>query len=207
MVVKNMGELLEWIEYIEDKRQQSKVRYRLKDIVIIVLFAALANANDWENIALFAESQEDYLKMYIELPNGVPSHDTIRRVMGIINPAVLQQFYQKWQELLNRGEGEKIRKIIAIDGKTMRGNQRNDEKPAHIVSAWCDDDGFCLGRTAVTEKSNEITVIPELLEKINIKGQVVTIDAMGTQTAIAKKIKDKRADYVLALKGNQKNLL
>ena len=111
--------------------------------------------------------------------------------------------YQKWQELLNRDEGEKLKKIICIDGKTMRGNKRKEGRPSHIVSAWCREDGFCLSQRAVEEKSNEITAIPELLEKIQVKGQVITIDAMGTQTAIAEKIRKKRADYVLALKGNQ----
>ncbi len=201
-----MRELLEWMEYIEDVRQESKVRHSLKDILVIVLFATLANADDWVEIALFAESCEDYLKKYIELKNGIPSHDTIRRVMGLISPEILQQLYGKWQELLNRNEGEAIRKIICIDGKTMRGNRRGEEKPSHIVSAWSKEDGFCLGQKAVDEKSNEITAIPELLDRIQIKGQVVTIDAMGTQTEIAEKIRGKRADYVLALKGNQKLL-
>ena len=154
----------------------------------------------------FAQYQEKYLRKYIELKNGIPSHDTIRRVMGMISPDILQQLYQKWQELLNRDEGEKLKKIICIDGKTMRGNKRKDSQPSHIVSAWCREDGFCLGQRAVEEKSNEITAIPELLDKIQIKGQVVTIDAMGTQTAIAEKIRNKRADYVLALKGNQGSL-
>lgn len=201
-----MDELLQWMEYIEDIRQQSKVRYSLKDILVIVLFAALANADNWVEMALFAESYQDYLRKYIELRNGLPSHDTLRRVMGMISPEILQQLYGKWQELLNRNEGEVLKKIICIDGKTMCSNKRQGEKPTHIVSAWSKEDGFSLGQKAVEEKSNEITAIPELLEKIQIKGGVVTIDAMGTQTAIAEKIKGKKADYVLALKGNQGTL-
>lgn len=202
-----MALTLQWLEYIEDVRQQSKVRYPLKDILVIVLFATLANADDWVDMALFAEVYQDYLRTYIELKNGPPSHDTIRRVMGMISPEILQQLYVKWQELLNRNEGERLKKIICIDGKTMRSNKRGEEKPSHIVSAWSKEDGFCLGQKAVKEKSNEITAIPELLEKIQIKGQVITIDAMGTQKEIAEKIKEKRADYVLALKGNQGSLL
>lgn len=201
-----MQELLEWMEYIEDTRQQSKVRHTLKDILVIVLFAELANADDWVEMALFAENYQDYLRKYIELKNGSPSHDTIRRVMGMVSPEILQQLYGKWQELLNRNEGELLKKIICIDGKTMRSNKRNEEKPSHIISAWSKEDGFCLGQKAVEEKSNEITAIPELLEKIQIKGQVITIDAMGTQKEISEKIKKKRADYVLALKGNQGRL-
>ena len=202
-----MQELLDWMDCIEDCRQQRKVRHKLKDILVIVLLATLANADDWVEIALFAQSHEEYLRKYISLECGVPSHDTIQRVMAMIAPEVIQQLQQKWQELLNRDEGEKLRKIVAIDGKTMRGNTQNGSKPSHVVSAWCDDDGFCLGQVAVSEKSNEITAIPELLDRINVKGQIVTIDAMGTQTAIAEKIRSKKADYVLALKGNQSSLL
>ena len=198
-----MQELLEWMEYIEDTRQQTKVRHTLKDILVIVLFATLANADDWVEMALFAESYQDYLRKYIELKNGIPSHDTIRRVMGMISPEILQQLYGKWQERLDKNDGELLKKIICIDGKTMCSNKRGKEKASHIVSAWSKEDGFCLGQKAVKEKSNEITAIPELLEKIQIKGQIITIDAMGTQTAIAGKIRQKRADYVLALKKNQ----
>lgn len=201
-----MEELLQWMEYIEDVRQKRKVRHLLKDILVIVLFATLANADDWVEIALFAQVYEEYLKEYIELKNGPPSHDTIQRVMGMISPDILQQLYGKWQELLNREEGEALKKIICIDGKTMRSNKQGEEKPSHIITAWSREDGFSLGQKAVDEKSNEITAIPELLEKLQIKGQIITIDAMGTQTAVVEKIRGKRADYVLALKGNQGNL-
>ena len=141
-----MKELLEWMEYIEDKRQQRKVRHTLKDILVIVLFATLANADDWVEIALFAEDYQDYLRKYIELKNGSPSHDTIRRVMGMISPEILQQLYAKWQERLNRNDGELLKKIICIDGKTMCANKRKEEKASHIVSAWSKEDGFCLGQ-------------------------------------------------------------
>lgn len=201
-----MNELLDWMDYIEDIRQERKVRHQLKDIIVIVLFATLANVDDWVEMEYFAHYHQDYLRKYVELKNGIPSHDTLCRVFGMISPDVLQQLYQKWQELLNRNEGEAIKKIICIDGKTMRSNKRKEGKPSHIVSAWSREDGFCLGQKAVDVKSNEITAIPQVLEKIRIKGQVVTIDAMGTQTAIAEKIREKRADYVLALKKNQGNL-
>lgn len=201
-----MNELLEWMEYIEDVRQEKKVRHKLKDILVIVLFATLANVDDWVEMEYFANYHQDYLRKYIELKNGIPSHDTLCRVFGMISPDILQQLYRKWQELLNRNEGERLKKIICIDGKTMRSNKRKNGRPNHIVSAWSREDGFCLGQKAVDEKSNEITAIPELLEKIQIRGQVVTIDAMGTQTEIAEEIRNKRADYVLALKGNQRTL-
>ena len=201
-----MEELLDWMEYIEDVRQARKVRHKLKDILVIVLFATLANADDWVEMEMFAKEYQDYLRRYIGLENGIPSHDTLNRVMGLVSPEILQQLYGKWQELLNRNEGEALRKLICIDGKTMRSNKRKEGKPSHIVSAWSREDGFCLGQRAVDEKSNEITAIPELLDKIQVKGQIVTIDAMGTQKTIAEKIRRKRADYVLALKGNQTGL-
>lgn len=201
-----MEYILKYVELIEDIRQQSKILHKLSDIVIIVLFAKLAGADDWEEIEDFAKCHVDFLKKYIRLENGVPSHDTIQRVMGSINPQYIQNLYAKWNELVNSNEGEKLKKIIAVDGKTMCGNKVKDTKPNHIVSAWCDEDGFCLGQKAVDEKSNEITAIPQLLDAINVKGNIITIDAMGTQTAIAEKIRSKRADYVLAVKENQKNL-
>ena len=201
-----MEELLEWMDYIEDIRQEKKVRHKLKDIIVIVLFATLSNVDDWVEIEFFAHYHEEYLKKYIELKNGIPSHDTLCRVFGMLSPEVLQKLYQKWQELLNKDEGKALRKLICIDGKTMRSNKRKEGKPNHILTAWSREDGFSLGQKAVDEKSNEITAIPELLEKIRIKGQVVTIDAMGTQKEIAEKIRKKKGDYVLALKENQKTL-
>ena len=201
-----MEQLLQWMEMIEDTRQQAKIRHSLKDILAIVLFATLANANTWEEMEDFAKNQKAYLRNYLELKNGIPSHDTIRRAMGMVRTEYLQQLQLKWQELLNTNEGERIKKIICIDGKTMRSNKRGESKPNHIVSAWSREDGYCLGQKTVDEKSNEITAIPKVLDEIEIKGQVVTIDAMGTQTAIAEKIKERRGDYVLALKRNQEPL-
>lgn len=125
-----MEQLLEWMEIVEDIRQHRKVRHSIKDILIIVLFATLANADTWEEIADFARWNEEYLRQYIELKNGIPSHDTIQRVMGMIRPENLQQLQQKWQEMLNSDEGEKLKKIICVDGKTMRSNKRKGSKPA-----------------------------------------------------------------------------
>lgn len=130
----------------------------------------------------------------------------MQRVMGMIDPEYIQQAYNKWTSMLKKAEKEKLKKIITIDGKTMRGNTKNGEKSNHIVSAWNRDGGYSMGQQRVDEKSNEITAIPKLLDKINVKNSVVTIDAMGTQTAIAEKIKSKRGDYVLAVKENHKIL-
>ncbi len=182
-----MEELLQWMEYIEDVRQERKVRHLLKDILVIVLFSTLAYADDWVEMALFAEYNQDYLRKYIELKNDPPSHDTIRRVMGMIAPDSLQQLYVKWQELLERDEGKALKKIICIDGKTMRGNVQKDGQASHVVSAWSKEDGFCLGQKAVEEKSNEITAIPELLDKVQIKGQIVTIDEWALKKRLRKK--------------------
>ena len=133
-----MTELLEYIDIIEDYRQTKKVKHKLKDIVVIVLFSTLAYADNWEDIETFAEEHEEFLREYIELENGVPSHDTIQRVMGMISPNYFKQIQDKWHELLSKEEGEKIKKIICIDGKTMRGNEGKGKRGNHIVSAWCD---------------------------------------------------------------------
>lgn len=202
-----MEEFMEMLECIEDQRQQSKVRYPLKEIIVIVFCATLSNVDDWEGMEMWANYYIDVLRDYIPLKNGVPSHDTLERVMGMIEPEHLQQAKNKWHEMTMKNENNKLKKIIAIDGKTMRGNTRiNREKPNHIVTAWSREDGYSLAQKTVDEKSNEIKAIPQLLDKINIKNSVITIDAMGTQTAIAEKIKSKMCDYVLAVKENQKTL-
>jgi len=123
----------------------------------------------------------------------------------MLDPTYLQQFQQHFNQLLNNGEDEKLRKILAIDGKTQKGNQSKTHKPNHIVSV-VDENGFCLGQELVDKKSNEITAIPELLEGLNVKNHIITTDALGTQREIVRKIRQKRADYVLALKANQKKL-
>lgn len=197
-----MEELLKFLNYAPDKREQYKVLHKLKDIIVIVMFAKLANADDWQEIHQFAVIHEKLLREYIELENGIPSHDTIERNFAIIEPAYLQALQTKFNEMLSSSEGRKLQKILAIDGKTQCGNGNKNQKANHIVSA-VDENGICLGQTLVQEKSNEITAIPKLLDTLNIKGQIVTIDAMGTQTEIVAKIRGKKADYVLGLKGNQ----
>jgi len=165
----------------------------------------LANADDWCSIHLFAVTNEKFLRKYLELPHGIPSHDTIQRVFATVSPDYLQEFRKRWDQVMSGNTRNRIKKLLGIDGKTQRGNATSTQKANHIVSA-VDDRGFCLGEVLTDEKSNEITAIPELLRVINIKGHIVTIDAMGCQTAIAELIKGKRADYVLALKGNQGTL-
>jgi predicted transposase YbfD/YdcC len=122
--------------------------------------------------------------------------------MGMVDPEALQSFQMQWNELLNTDEGEKLKRIINIDGKTMRGSGNKHQNPWHVVSAWSKEDGLSLGQTVVGTKENEIVAIPKLLESIRLHDSVVPIDAMGTQTEIAKQIVDKKGDYVLAVKGN-----
>jgi predicted transposase YbfD/YdcC len=200
-----MEELLKYLDRIPDSREQYKVLHALKDIIVIVLFAKLANADDWQEIHQFAVIHETLLREYIELENGVPSHDTIERNFAIIESSYLKDLQTKFNEMLSSDEGEKLKKLLAIDGKTQCGNGSKNQKANHIVSA-VDENGVCIGQTLVDEKSNEITAIPKLLDELNIKGQIVTIDAIGTQTNIATKIRSKKADYVLGLKGNQETL-
>ena len=201
-----MKTLLDYVSTVTDIRQEKKIRHKMMDIIILVFFAMLANADDWVEMEVFGKEHEDFLRNYLELPNGIPSHDTIQRVFAMVPSEFLGNFQKRWNEMLSSNEGEKIKKLLAIDGKTQRGNSSRNQKANHIVSA-VDDRGFCLGQKRVDEKTNEIKAIPDLLDDLNIKGTIITTDAMGTQTAIVKKIRQKQADYVLALKGNQGNLL
>ena len=200
-----MENALKYLKMVMDLRQEKKVLHKLSDIIALVFFALLANANEWTEIEAFGQEHESFLRGYLELPNGIPSHDTLQRAFVMVSPEFLQGFQTLWNEMLNSGEGEKIKKILAIDGKTQCGNGNKNQKANHIVSA-VDENGFCLGEKRVDEKTNEITAIPELLDKLNVRGHIITTDAMGCQTEIAKKIRVKRADYVLAVKGNQPNL-
>jgi predicted transposase YbfD/YdcC len=202
-----MGSAIEYLKVVEsfDTRQQRKVLHKLSDIIGISFLAMIANANDPEEIELFCKAHEDFFRSHFALDNGIPSHDTIQRAFEMVSPEYLQKFRDRFNELLNANEGEIVRKLLALDGKTQRGNGSDNQKANHIVSA-VDENGFCLGEKRVDDKSNEITAIPELLDDLNVKGHIITTDAMGTQRDIVKKIRKKQADYVLALKGNQGSL-
>lgn len=200
-----MGNLFEYLNTVVDWRQEKKVLHKISDIIALVFFAMLSGADEWIAYEIFGREHEVFLRKYIEFPHGIPSHDTIQRVFSMVSPEFLQGFQVLWNETLNNDEGEKIRKILAIDGKTQRGNGNKNQPANHIISA-VDEDGFCIGEKLIADKSNEITAIPDLLDNLNIKGHIITIDAMGTQRDIVKKIRLKRADYVLALKGNQGTL-
>ena len=200
-----MLEILKFLETAMDSRQKGKVLHKMSDIIAIVFLATLANADEWVAIEIFAKEHEGFLRRYLELPNGIPSHDTIQRVMAIVHPELLQRFKELWNEMLSSDEGEKVKKILAIDGKTQRGNGNVNQSANHIVG-MVDEYGFSLAQKLVDEKSNEITAIPKLLDSFNIAGHIVTIDAMGCQKEITRKIRKKKADYVIALKANQATL-
>jgi len=199
-----LEEFLEHLNDTSDHREEWKVLHKIGDVIAICIISTLANCDRMKDIHIWATYHESLLGKYLELPNGIPGYDTMRRVMGTVSPHYLNSFLQQWNELLEQNQTSKLRKILAIDGKTQRGNGTSKQKPNHIVSA-VDENKLCWGQEKVSEKSNEITAIPKLLDRLNIKNQIVTTDALGTQKDIAKKIIEKAGDYVLALKGNQHN--
>ena len=165
----NLKELLIYITQIEDKQQASKIKHKLSDIVVITLFAMLANVEYWEEIDEFGKLYLKALKRYLELPNRVPSHDTIQRVMATIEPEVTEVLLTKWMELKISGEDKKIRKILNIDGKFLNGMKNKNNSPLNIVSAYSKEDGICYSQVALEGKGNEIEVILRLLDKISVK--------------------------------------
>jgi predicted transposase YbfD/YdcC len=187
-------------------RQQGKVLHKLLDILFIAVAGFIAGADDWELVIMFAESRIEWFKKYLELPNGIPSVHTFRRVFRMIDSKQFEKCFIRWvKEISRRSKGD----IVAIDGKTARGaiEADQDKSPIHIVSAWTSQNNLFLGQVKTDEKSNEITAIPELLDLLFLRGSIVTIDAMGTQKSIAAKIvNEKEADYVLSLKKNHENL-
>ena len=193
-----MEKMCEAIEYLKeakiiDNRQESKVKYPLNEIIGIAFFATLGNADNFPEIEAFGKEHEESLREYFLLEHGIPSHDTTERAFAMFSPKFLEHFQSRFNELLNNNEGEKIKKILSIDGKTQRGNDTDEQKANHIVSA-VDNDGFCLGQVKTQDKSNEITASPELIENLNVAGHIITTDAMGCQKEIAKKIRKKKAD-------------
>ncbi len=199
------GNFFDSFEIVEDLREQGKVQHRLLDILFIVVSATIAGCNEWKEIKWWVdmETNQQWLKKYIELQNGVPSLSTIGRLFNIISPKQLEKCFARWmQHVVHPIEHD----IVSIDGKTMRGSADGDKKGAHIVSALCRSHSLVIGQVKVNEKTNEIKAIPELLDMLYIKGCIVTIDAMGCQRDIAEKIISCKADYVLQVKGNQESL-
>lgn len=194
--------IIDFFEPIDDKRRSyGNKQHELLDIVAISISAVICGAETWEEIESYGLAKQRWLSTFLSLPNGIPSHDTFNRVISSINPDQFEDCFRNWvNSIIKVTDG-----IVSIDGKTIRGAKVNGKSPIHMVSAWSSQN-LILGQVKVDEKSNEITAIPELLESLAIEGSTVTIDAMGCQKEIAKKIIDNKADYVLALKGNQAEL-
>ena len=199
------NELVSIFGSVQDPRSHINQLHNLVDILLIGIIAVICGAETWKQMIEFANSKEGFLRKFLELPNGIPSEDTINRMFSSIDSSQFETCFIDWVNsisTLSKGQ------VIAIDGKTLRGAKANGKKsPVHMVSAWADKSNLVLGQIRVNEKSNEITAIPELLDTLLIEGNIITIDAMGTQTNIADKIIKNGADYILAVKGNQETLL
>lgn len=190
---------------LEDPRIERTKEHLLLDIIAIAICAVICGADSWVDIEAYGEAKHEWLKGFLALPNGIPSHDTFARVFARLDPQQLQQCFLNWiSDISALTQGE----VIAIDGKTLRHSyDKGANKGAiHRVSAWATSNRLVLGQRQVDEKSNEITAIPALLSVLALSGCIVTIDAMGTQKEIASAIIEQQADYVLALKGNQTSL-
>jgi predicted transposase YbfD/YdcC len=197
--------IIEHFSSLTDPRILLKTRHKLIDIIVITLCAVLAGADEWTEIAEFGRIKEKWFRTFLELPFGIPSHDTFGRVFSMIRPEEFEKCFLDWV----RAAFQTIApQVIAIDGKTLRHSyDRSSNKAAiHMVSAWATENRLVLGQVKTEEKSNEITAIPELLRVLALKGCIVTIDAMGCQREIVKQIVEQGADYVISLKGNQGTL-
>ena len=209
--VLSLDRIMELFEEIPDPRRPGgNIQHKLVDLLVIILLGVICGCETWIEIEDYAHAKYEWLKTILELPGGVPSNDTYRRLMTRMLPQKLEEAYRQW---VLPYVGGCIGKHIAIDGKTIctasnyrLSNEETPEGKLHIISAWVREDGISLGQIKTDEKSNEITAIPKMLDTLDVKGAVVTIDAMGCQVDIAEKIIDREANYLLALKKNQLNL-
>jgi predicted transposase YbfD/YdcC len=206
-----LGEVVRHFAELEDPRSTVNLQHPLVSVIVIALMAVLAGAHGPTAIAKWAALNEDFLVKALSLPNGIPRKDVFRRVLMALKPAAFQACFANWLRSLRAAAARATgvtQPVLAVDGKTVR--RSHDRKHGlgalHSVSVWASDFGLSLGQVACAEKSNEITAIPELLRLVDIQGAIITIDAMGTQKAIAEQIIEGEADYVLALKGNQETL-
>lgn len=206
-VTASLHSVVKYFESLPDPRHHRNRRHLLVDIITIAVCGVIVGCDGPTSINDWAKAKEDWLKEFLELPNGIPSRDCIRRVLTALKPEAFQACFESWIASLVT-ESVTGKGVVAIDGKTLRRShdQKNGLGPLHLVSAWATGNGVSLGQVATEEKSNEIKVIPELIDRINVKGATVTIDAMGCQKEIAKKIVDAKGDYVLAVKDNQPKL-
>lgn len=199
------GNLHAHFQGLPDNRRGAGKRHKLIDILTIAICGIICGADDWSGIEEYGQAKEEWLQQFLELPHGIPSHDTFGRVFSWLDPEAFEQSFLNWvQAVMKITEGQ----VIAIDGKTLRRSHdhANGKEAIHMVSAWAEENRLVLGQVKVDEKSNEITAIPELLRVLEIKGCIVTTDAMGCQQEIAEIVVEKGGDYVLALKENQGQL-
>lgn len=201
-VIAESASFLEYFDALPDPRQQSKVIYPLEEVLLLCLLASLAGAETFVDIALFGSKKIVLLRRFKPFAHGTPSHDHLGDLFATLDPDCFQRCFVSWVAQFSTIPEE----IIAIDGKTARGSKKNGKATLHMVSAFAARQRLVLGQTKVSEKSNEIVAIPKLLAMLALEGAIVTIDAMGCQRDIAQAILDKKADYVLALKGNQGTL-
>jgi predicted transposase YbfD/YdcC len=196
-----MKSLMEHFGEIKDPRTDWLREHRMEDIIFITMAAVMCGAESWYDIENYGKAKELWLKEWLGLPNGIPSHDTFNRFFSALEPEQLERCFLEWvREVAKLTNGE----VVSIDGKSIRGTaDRNGKGFVHMVSAWASENKLVLGQVKVDDKSNEIMAIPKLLELLVLEGCIVTIDAMGCQTGIAKKIIEKGANYILAVKGNQ----
>jgi predicted transposase YbfD/YdcC len=193
--------LSEFFGDITEPRNSNK-RHKLIDIITIALCAVICGADAREDIEEFGDTKSEWFEQFLELPHGIPGHDTFARVFASIDPKEFQRAFVRWVDAIKTV----TKRIVAIDGKTLRRSYEKNKSPLHLVSAWALENKMVLGQVKTREKSNEITAIPELLQVLELEGCIVTIDAMGCQKEIVRTIVDKGADYVLGLKGNQGTL-
>lgn len=197
--------LREHFSIIADPRIERHKGHLLGDVLIISILAMICDAQYFTEFEAFGKAKEAWLRTFLQLPNGIPSHDTFRRIFSLLDPEHFCACFRHWTQSLRQAVSQEI---VALDGKTARGshNRIRGRKAIHVVSAWARENGLVLGQIKVEEKSNEITAIPELLRVLELTGCIVTIDAMGAQKAIAAEVRKAGADYVLALKGNHETL-
>jgi predicted transposase YbfD/YdcC len=195
---------------VEEPRRTSHGHYwhKLIDMLVIGYSATLCDYGDFEEMEEFGLAKQDFFKGFLELPHGIPDESTFRRVFQRLNPEQVRKSLESWllEKKERDKEGEEGRRALNIDGKTIRGSRKEGTRGIDVVSVWDGEDDMALGEVACSEKSNEITAIPELLNALDIEGDVVTIDAMGCQEKIAKKIREKKAQYIIAVKDNQPTL-
>lgn len=197
------GSLSKHLEMVEDpRRDYGNIRHKLVDILVIGVCSTICCGEDFVDMEEFGKDREEWLRGFLELPNGIPDSDTFRRVYERVEPDALAKALKAWRDSTK----ENGRQTVEVDGKTIRGSGNAQHDAYHVVSAWVKENNITLGEVAVEDKSNEITAIPALLDLIDIQGDVITIDAMGCQTDIASKIRERKADYVLSLKDNQPTL-